>query len=223
MDIIERLFALQDIKYAEFQRPLLPNLPPERIIGVRTPMLRKLAGELSGTSEAEAFLAVLPHRYFDENQLHAFLVSLENDFASCLAAVEGFLPFVDNWATCDQLSPRAFARNADALLPSVRRWMAAEHEYTCRFGIGRLMAHFLDDRFNEEHLQWVAGIHRDEYYIKMMQAWYFATALAKQWGAALPYMQKGRVGEWVRRKSIQKAVESFRVSDEHKNLLRSLR
>ena len=224
MSILDRLFSLRDEKYAAFQRPLLPNLAPESIIGVRTPALRLLAKELRGSAEAEAFLAALPHRYFEENQLHAFLVAQERDYRRCIERLECFLPFVDNWATCDQLSPRVLGRHRAELLPEVRRWMASGHEYTCRFGIGMLMRYFLEaDAFSEEYLHWVAAIDREEYYVRMMQAWFFATALAKQWSAAEPYMHDGRLPDWVRRKAIQKALESFRIPPAHKSHLRSLR
>lgn len=220
----ERLFSLRDEKYAAFQRPLLPNLAPESIVGVRTPALRLLAKELRGSAEAEAFLAALPHRYFEENQLHAFLVAQERDYRRCIERLECFLPFVDNWATCDQLSPRVLGRHRAELLPEVRRWMASGHEYTCRFGIGMLMRYFLEpDAFSEEYLRWVAAIDREEYYVRMMQAWFFATALAKQWSVAEPYMHDGRLPDWVRRKAIQKAIESFRIPAEHKAHLKSLR
>lgn len=220
----ERLFSLRDEKYAAFQRPLLPNLAPESIIGVRTPALRLLAKELRGSAEAEAFLAALPHRYFEENQLHAFLVAQERDYRRCIERLECFLPFVDNWATCDQLSPRVLGRHRAELLPEVRRWMASGHEYTCRFGIGMLMRYYLEDNtFSEEYLRWVAAIDREEYYVRMMQAWFFATALAKQWSAAEPYMHDGRLPDWVRRKAIQKALESFRIPAAHKSHLRGLK
>lgn len=220
----ERFFSLRDEKYAAFQRPLLPNLAPESIIGVRTPALRLLAKELRGSAEAEAFLAALPHRYFEENQLHAFLVAQERVYRRCIERLERFLPFVDNWATCDQLSPRVLGRHRAELLPEVRRWMASGHEYTCRFGIGMLMRYYLEDNtFSEEYLRWVAAIDREEYYVRMMQAWFFATALAKQWSAAEPYMHDGRLPEWVRRKAIQKAIESFRIPAAHKAHLRTLR
>ena len=220
----ERLFSLRDEKYAAFQRPLLPNLAPESIIGVRTPALRLLAKELRGSAEAEAFLAALPHRYFEENQLHAFLVAQERDYRRCIERLECFLPFVDNWATCDQLSPRVLGRHRAELLPEVRRWMASGHEYTCRFGIGMLMRYYLEDNtFSEEYLRWVAAIDREEYYVRMMQAWFFATALAKQWSAAEPYMHDGRLPDWVRSKAIQKALESFRIPAAHKSHLRALK
>ena len=180
--------------------------------------------ELKGSAEAREFLALLPHRFLEENGLHAALLNSMREYATVVEEVERFLPYVDNWATCDSLSPKVFARHTAELLPLVRRWMASRHEYTCRFGIGMLMRHFLaPDTFRPDFPQWVAAIGRDEFYVKMMQAWYFATALAKQWDAAEPFMHEGRLPEWVRRKSIQKALESFRVSDLHKSHLRTLR
>lgn len=216
MNIEERLFALQDLKYREFHHKLVPTASEDYIIGVRMPQLRALAKEV----DAEPFLASLPHRYYEENQLHAILLSGVKDYDLCLHEVERFLPYVDNWATCDGLRPRCFAKHTDDVLTHVRRWLASEHEYTVRFGIGVLEAYFLDKAFRREQLQWVAAIGREEYYIKMMQAWYFATALAKQWEATLPLVPT--LPEWVRRKTIQKACESFRVSEDHKWVLRGL-
>lgn len=216
--IQDRLFALRDEKYAAFTAKLIPNIDPARVIGVRAPLMAKLAKELKGTDEAREFLARLPHRYLEENGLHAALLCGVKDYATVVEEVERFLPYVDNWATCDTLSPRCFARHTDELLPRIRQWMASDLEYTCRFGIGMLMRHYLDDHFRPEYLQWVASIHREEYYVKMMQAWYFATALAKQWEATLPVI--ATLPDWVRRKSIQKACESFRVPQEHKSFLR---
>ncbi len=216
MSIEERLFALQDTKYREFHRRLVPTAAEGYIIGVRMPQLRALAKEV----DAEPFLASLPHRYYEENQLHAILLSGVKDYDLCLHEVERFLPYVDNWATCDGLRPRCFAKHTDELLPFVQRWLASEHEYTVRFGIGVLESYFLDKAFRREQLQWVAAIGREEYYIKMMQAWYFATALAKQWEATLPLVPT--LPEWVRCKTIQKACESFRVSEDHKWVLRGL-
>ena len=190
---------MQDTRYREFHKGLVPGMPEGYIIGVRMPALRRLAKE----TDAGLLLAALPHRYYEENQLHAIILSGMKDYSRCLAEVERFLPYVDNWATCDGL------------------WLHAEHEYTVRFGIGILEAFYLDDAFEEGHLQWVAAIRREEYYIRMMQAWYFATALAKQWDAALPVIPT--LPEWVRRKAIQKACESFRVSDEHKAIIRTLK
>lgn len=223
MSIRETLFSLRDEKFAAFQARLIPNVAPERIIGVRTPALRKLAKTLRGSGEAEEFLKALPHDFFEENNLHAFLLCEMKDFDACVQAVEDFLPYVDNWATCDQMSPRVFRKNKQALLPYIRCWIASERCYTRRFGTGMLMSHFLDEDFREEYLRLVSDIRSEEYYVDMMIAWYFATALAKQYEAALPYLENRRLDPWVHNKTIQKAVESFRVSDEHKACLRALK
>ena len=223
MSIRETLFSLREEKYAAFQARLIPNVAPERVIGVRTPALRKLAKTLRGSGQAEEFLKALPHEFFEENNLHAFLLCEMKDFEACVQAVEDFLPYVDNWATCDQMSPGVFRKNKQALLPHIRRWIASERCYTRRFGIGMLMSHFLDEDFREEYLSLVSDIRSEEYYVNMMIAWYFATALAKQYEAALPYLENRRLAPWVHNKAIQKALESFRVSDEHKNYLRTLK
>lgn len=219
MTIQEKLFSLRDEKYAAFSAKLIPTVPPERFIGVRSPQLRSLAKELK--NNASEFIGELPHRYHEENMLHAYLLCEEKKYAILVDETERFLPYIDNWAVCDSLAPRLFARHKEELLPKIREWMASKHEYTVRFGIGMLMRHYLDDDFRPEHLRWVAAIEREEYYIKMMQAWYFATALAKQWDATLPMLDA--LEGWVRGKSIQKALESFRVSDDHKTILRKLR
>ena len=223
MSIRETLFSLRDEKFAAFQARLIPNVAPERIIGVRTPTLRKLAKTLRGSGEAEEFLKALPHEFFEENNLHAFLLCEMKDFDACVQAVEDFLPYVDNWATCDQMSPGVFRKNKQALLPYIRCWIASERCYTRRFGTGMLMSHFLDEDFREEYLRLVSDERSEEYYVNMMIAWYFATALAKQYEAALPYLENRRLDPWVHNKTIQKAVESFRVSDEHKACLRALK
>ena len=223
MSIRETLFSLREEKFAAFQARLIPNVAPERIIGVRTPALRKLAKTLRGSGEAEEFLKALPHDLFEENNLHAFLLCEMKDFDACVQAVEDFLPYVDNWATCDQMSPGVFRKNKQALLPYIRCWIASERCYTRRFGTGMLMSHFLDEDFREEYLRLVSDKRREEYYVNMMIAWYFATALAKQYEAALPYLENRRLDPWVHNKTIQKAVESFRVSDEHKACLRALK
>ena len=223
MNIRETLLSLQDGKFAAFQARLIPNVAPECILGVRTPELRKLARQLRGSSDAEAFLNTLPHEFFEENNLHAFLLCGIKDFERCVQAVEDFLPYVDNWATCDQLRPKAFARNRQALLPRIRSWLDSDRTYTQRFGIGMLMSHFLDEDFREEYLCWVSDIHSEEYYVNMMIAWYFATALAKQYRAALPYIEERRLGPWIHNKTIQKALESYRVSEEHKACLKTLK
>ena len=221
--IREKLRALRDEDYAAFQRKLIPNVPGGQISGVRTPALRALAKELRGTAEAEAFLAALPHACFEENQLHAFLISLEKDFPAAMRMTEDFLPFVDNWATCDQLTPKAFRKDRAALRAHIGCWLAAKPEYTVRFGLKMLMDHFLDEDFEPTVLEQAAAIRREEYYIRMMQAWFFATALAKQPDAALPYLEQNRLELWVHNKTIQKAVESFRVPTERKAYLKTLR
>ena len=223
MNIREMLLSLQDGKFAAFQARLIPNVAPERILGVRTPELRKLAKQLRGSSDAEAFLNTLPHEFFEENNLHAVLLCGIKDFERCVQAVEDFLPYVDNWATCDQLRPKAFARNRQALLPRIRSWLDSDRTYTQRFGIGMLMSHFLDEDFRDVYLSWVSDIHSAEYYVNMMIAWYFATALAKQYKAALPYIEERRLDPWVHNKTIQKALESYRVSEEHKACLKTLK
>ncbi len=221
--IQERLFALQDADYAAFQRPLIPTVGEETFIGVRTPALRSLAKELRGSAEAEAFLHALPHAYFEENQLHAFLIALETDVNAALALTDAFLLYIDNWATCDQLTPKAFRKNLSALNGKIDIWIKSEHEYTVRFAIKMLMDHFLEDTFSPEILTQAAAVSREEYYVRMMQAWFFATALAKQYDAALPYLEENRLALWVHNKTIQKAVESYRITPEQKVYLRTLR
>lgn len=218
--ITARLLSLADEGYRQFQIPLMPTVDPERVIGVRTPVLRRLAKELAGTPEAEAFLRELPHTYYEENQLHAFLVEQMRDYAACLVAIDAFLPYVDNWSTCDGWSPKVLKKHPEELLGKIREWMASEHPYTVRYGIGMLQRYFLNERFSPEHLAWVAEIDREEYYVRMMVAWYFATALAKQYEAAFPYIRAHRLPEWTHNKAIQKAVESYRVSPEHKEELK---
>ncbi len=219
-EIRSRLFALQDLKYRDFHSGLIPNISPETVIGVRTPELRKLAKEVGAD---EAFLAELPHQYYDENQLHAFIISAIRDKSECLRQVEEFLPYVDNWATCDQLSLKCFKKSPEELLPHIGKWIDSEHTYTIRFGVGCLMEFFLDEKFSPEYPELVAALRSTEYYVNMMIAWYFATALAKQYEAILPYIEQRRLDEWVHRKTIQKAIESYRVSDEHKQYLRTLK
>ena len=221
--ITERLFALADEGYRQFQMPLIPTVEPARVIGVRTPVVRKLAKELVGTAEAAAFLRDLPHTYYEENNLHAFLVEQIKDYDICIAAIDAFLPYVDNWSTCDGWSPKVLKKHPEALLSKIREWMASHAPYMVRFGIGMLQRHFLDERFQTTYLDWVAAIDREEYYVRMMVAWYFATALAKQYEAALPYIEQGRLPHWTHNKAIQKAVESYRVSDEHKTYLKTLK
>ena len=222
-EIKSELFRQADAAYRDFQGNLLPTIPRDTILGVRTPALRKMAKLYAHREGIEEFLHTLPHAYFDENQLHAFLLTEEKDFDRCLAGVDAFLPYVDNWATCDQLSPKAFARHPDKLLPPIERWLSSDRTYTVRFGIGMLMRHFLDARFDPAYPARVAMISSREYYINMMIAWYFATALAKQYDAVIAYLEEGRLSPFVRAKTIQKAIESYRISEEKKSYLRSLR
>lgn len=219
----DRLLAMQDIAYRDFQRKLIPNINPEAILGVRTPQLRALAKELWGTQEAEGFLAALPHGTFEENQLHAFLIEREKNVGRCLALVNDFLPYVDNWATCDQLAPKTLAKDRNALLAGIRLWLASEDTYTIRFGVNCLMRWYLDEAFDPAYLSWVAGLRSEEYYVQMVAAWYFATALAKQWDEAISFIEQKRLDRWTHNKAIQKAIESYRVTPEQKSYLRTLR
>lgn len=222
-EIQQRLFALQDGDYRDFHAGLIPTVPKELVIGVRSPALRSLAKELKGTELAADFMAALPHRYYEENNLHAALIGQMKDFDACLAAVERFLPYVDNWATCDMMSPKALGKNKAALLERIRVWLRSGHTYTVRFAMGMLMSHFLEEDFREEYLELVASVRSEEYYIRMMQAWYFATALAKQYQTAVKLLEQRRLEAWVHNKTIQKARESFRISDEQKIYLKSLK
>lgn len=221
-DLRAALFAQAEPTYGDFSAGLLPNLPRACIIGVRTPALRVLAKQLYGTPVADAFLAALPHAYFEENNLHGFLLDGIRDFDACLAALERFLPYIDNWATCDQTSPRALIHAPQALLSHVEIWLADTHPYTVRFGIETLMRHFLDARFSTVYVDAVAALRSDDYYVNMMIAWYFATALAKQYDAVLPYLEERRLDRWTHNKSIRKALESYRITDAQKAYLRTL-
>ena len=222
-DIEARLFAMKDSTYAAFQAKLMPTVDPACIIGVRTPLLRQFAKELYKAGDNAAFLATLPHRYYDENNLHGFLLCEGKDYAETVKAVDAFLPFVDNWATCDLLSPKVFKKHKTELKADIDRWMASDKVYTVRFGIEMAMSHFLDGDFDPSFLKKAAALRFDEYYVKMMVAWYVATALAKQWEATLPLLTEGKLDDWTHNKSIQKAVESYRITDEQKAVLRSLK
>lgn len=219
-DIRQRLFALQDEKFRDFHSRLIPTVPPDSIIGVRTPELRKLAKEVGAEP---AFLADLPHKYYDENQLHALIISGIKDFDECTACLERFLPYVDNWATCDQMSVKIFKKHTQQLLPFVKKWLDSGHTYTVRYGVGCLMNYYLDSEFSPEYMEIVANIRSNEYYINMMIAWYFATALAKQYSEAMKYIEQHRLGDWTHRKAIQKAIESYRITDEQKKYLKTLK
>ncbi len=218
----ERLFALKDEGYRDFHARLIPNIEKDRIIGVRTPELRKFAKELSKSEQKDDFLKILPHIYYEENNLHAFLIETIKDYDECIAALDRFLPFVDNWATCDTMSPKVLGKNKDRLISDIKRWISSDKTYTIRFGTGMLMKHFLDDDFSDEYPEMVSEIISDEYYINMMIAWYFATALSKQYTSIIPYLENKRLSDWVHNKTIRKAIESYRVTKEQKAYLRTL-
>ena len=222
-EILQRLFALQDLKYGDFQAKLMPTVDKSKIIGVRTPALRRLAKEFAKREDVGAFLDALPHGYYDENNLHGFILCECKEFDRVIARLDEFLPYIDNWATCDLLSPKVFKRQKAELLPHIRRWLASSKVYTVRFGIEMLMSHYLDEDFAPEHLEWVAAIRSKEYYVNMMIAWYFATALAKQYDTALPILLEHRLAPWTHNKTIQKAIESYRITDEQKAYLRMLK
>ena len=217
----KELFNLRDSWYKEFQCKLIPTVDESLVIGIRTPALRNFARQIKDTAEAKDFLNTLPHKYYEENNVHAFLIEKINNYDECIAALDKFLPFVDNWATCDMMNPKIFKKNTQKLLEKIEEWMTASHVYTIRFGIGMLMRFYLDDNFSTEYLDMVANIVSEEYYVNMMKAWFFATALAKQYEATLPYIQQNRLDIWSHNKAIQKAAESFRVSQEHKDELKS--
>lgn len=222
-EIQKELFALQDIAYRDFQAKLIPNLENGSMIGVRTPALRKLAKQMAKREEIGVFLEDLPHTYFDENQLHAFIIAERKDFAQCMEELTRFLPFVDNWATCDQLSPKIFKKHRQELLPYVQEWIVSDKTYVVRFAVGMLMEHFLDEDFDMAYPEMVSKVHSEEYYINMMVAWYFATALAKQYDAVLPYIEEVRLDPWTHNKAIQKSLESNRITAEQKAYLRGLK
>ncbi|MBR5925892.1 MAG: DNA alkylation repair protein [Firmicutes bacterium] len=221
--ITKELFALQDKDYGEFQAKLIPTVEPEKIIGVRTPDLRALARQHIKAGDIDVFLSELPHKYFDENQLHVMILSQLKDYERCIEEVRRFLPYIDNWATCDQLSPKVFAKHKTELLADIKKWIKSKDTYTVRFAIGMLLGLYLDDDFSPEYPKMVAKVRHGEYYIDMMAAWYFATALAKQYDAVIGYIEDGKLDTWVHNKTIQKAVESYRITDEQKAYLKSLK
>ena len=221
--IRKELYSLQDLKYREMQIRLIPTVQPERIIGVRTPELRKAAKKLAASEEIGLFLHDLPHPTFDENQLHAFIISQLKDYEQCMDEVIRFLPYIDNWATCDQLSPKIFRKHRPKLIDQIRKWIISDRTYTIRFGIGMLMEHFLDEDYDPAYPEMVACIRSDEYYVNMMIAWYFATALAKQYDSILPFIKNRRLDPWTHNKTIQKARESYRISPEQKEYLKALK
>lgn len=222
-EIRKRLFENADEEYKNFHAKLIPNIPHEKIIGVRTPAVRKLAKEYCKSPDIDVFLRDLPHKYYDENNLHGFIIAECRDYEKCIGYINAFLPYVDNWATCDLLKPKAFAKNRDKLKCDIDRWLNSDEIYTKRFGMGMVMCHFLDSDFDESYLQKIADVKSDEYYIKMMQAWFFATALAKQWEEAVKIIEERRLDEWTHRKAIQKSCESFRITKEQKEYLKSFK
>ena len=221
--IINDLFKLKDQKYCDFQTKLFPTLNANMIIGVRTPELKRYAKKMLTDNTYLTFLEDLPHKYFDENQLHAFIISEFKDYDKCILFVNNFLPFIDNWATCDQLLPKVFKTNHDKLIKQVKLWLKSREPYTIRFGIGVLMRHFLDNDFKVEYLELVANIKSEEYYVNMMRAWYFATALVKQYDASIVFLERHKLDTWTHNKAIQKAIESFRITDNQKEYLKSLK
>ncbi len=220
--ITDRLFELQDTGYRDFQSRLIPDIPKEKIIGVRTPILRKLAKELAGTEEAEKFINSLPHRFYEENNLHTFLVCEMKDYDACMAEVERFLPYIDNWATCDGFLPKVFEKHRNKVYAKIKQWLGSSETYTVRFAIVTLMGYLKND-FDEQMLSLVADIRSEEYYVNMAIAWYFSMALAKQYDAALPYLLEGRLDRWTHNKSIRKATESRQIDDKTKDYLRTLK
>ena len=218
-----RLFELQDLAYRDFHSRLMPTVPKEKIIGVRVPELRKFAKEFGKTTDAKEFLKILPHKYYEEDNLHAFLTEQIKDFDECISALDKFLLYVDNWATCDMMSPKVFKNNTEKLLPKIEEWLISDYVYQVRFAIGMLMKFYLDENFDERYLHLVASVKSDEYYINMMIAWYFATVLAKQWEKTVPFIKDKVLDKWTHNKAIQKSVESYRITDEQKEYLKLLK
>ena len=222
-EVYKKLLEVKDDKYKEFQAKLVPNIPAKSILGVRTPDMRKIATCVYKSGDADAFLNELPHKYYEENLVHFFIIAMIKDFDECILQVERFLPYVDCWPVSDQASPKCFKKNHEKLLPYIKKWIASDHVYTARFGMRMLMNEFLGKDFKDEYAELVASKAGDDYYLKMMQAWYFATALAKNYDETVIYIEERRLDDWVHKKAIQKAVESYRVSDEHKMYLKSLK
>lgn len=222
-DLHKRLYELQDLKYRDMQIKIIPAIDPESVIGVRTPELKTMAKEILKSGDYEDFLEELPHKYFEENQLQAFIISGMKDLNECMEELEKFLPYVDNWATCDQMSPNIFKKYKEVLLTHIKDWINSEKTYTVRFGVGMLMEHFLDDDYDSSYPEMVAKLRSEEYYVNMMIAWYFATALAKQYESVLPFIEEKRLDDWTHNKAIQKSVESSRINDEQKKYLKTLK
>lgn len=223
MYVREKLFALQDGQYRDFHSALMPTVDKEKIIGVRVPELRKLAKELYKNGAGDEYIKNLPHAYYEEDNIHAFIVEQIKDFDVCMSETERFLPFIDNWATCDMFSPKVFAKHTDIIYNKSLEWILSDKTYMIRYGIGMLMRYFLDDKFNKDILKIVASVKSDEYYVNMMIAWFFATALAKQYGSTVEYVENGKLDTWVHNKIIQKAVESNRIDAETKKYLKTLK
>ena len=223
MEIQKELFSLQDKEYMKFSSKLTPNVSEDTIIGVRIPEIRKLAKKLVKNNEYEDFLKELPHKYYDENLLHGAIISENKDFENCIELLDSFLPFVDNWAVCDTISPKIFKKHKKELIEKIKEWSQSDKTYTCRFGVEMLMTHFLDEDFKKEYLEIVANIHSEEYYVKMVVAWFFATALAKQWDYAVIYLENNKLDVWVHNKTIQKARESLRILEDKKGYLKGLK
>ena len=223
MEIQKELFSLQDKEYMKFLSKLTPNVSEDTIIGVRIPEIRKLAKKLVRNNEYEDFLKELPHKYYDENLLHGAIISENKDFENCIELLDSFLPFVDNWAVCDTISPKIFKKHKKELIEKIKEWSQSDKTYTCRFGVEMLMTHFLDEDFKKEYLEMVANIHSEEYYVKMVVAWFFATALAKQWDYAVIYLENNRLDVWVHNKTIQKVQESLRILEDKKGYLKDLK
>lgn len=222
MEIItQRLFSEQDVKYRDFNARLIPNIEKATIIGVRSPQMRKIAAEVKNEAYSADFLAELPHKYHEENMLHAMLISRIKDYNAVIDALDLFLPYVDNWAVCDTISPKPFKKHPPQLANEAGKWLRSSHPYTVRFGIGVLMSFYLDDEFSPKYADMVASVRSEEYYVNMMIAWYFATALAKQYDCAVKYIENRSLDKWTHNKTIQKAIESRRVTEEHKAYLRS--
>ncbi len=222
-EILDALIQHRDEKYRIFQSRLIPSVDAEHFIGVRTPDIRKLAKSFGKREDIRVFLNELPHTYFDENQLHAFIIADKNDYNECMKDVDAFLPYIDNWATCDQMSPKVFKKHKDELAGTIPKWIGSNKTYTVRFGVKMLMEHFLNEEFDSAYPEMIARIRSEEYYVKMMIAWYFATALAKQYEAVLPYLEERRLDTWIQNKVIQKAMESYRISPEKKEYLRCMK
>ena len=222
-ELLKSLYDLRDLKYRDMQIKIIPTINPESIIGVRTPELKIMAKEILKTGDYKDFLEELPHKFFEENQLHVFILSSMKDYDECMEELERFLPYVDNWATCDQMSPKIFKKHKEELLEHIMKWIRSDKTYTVRFGVGMLMEHFLDEDFDQQYPEMIAGIRSEEYYVNMMIAWYFATALAKQYESILPFIEEKRLDDWTHNKAIQKSLESRRITEEQKLYLKSLK